>query len=113
MGRRKFPPTETVGYCHGVRFTDSAGLSRMTELHLFPAAVAFLAAFLAGAINSVAGGGTLVSFPALVWLGLPSVTANATSTVAIVPGSLAGAWGYRRELRSVEQVMFMLIVPSL
>jgi len=85
----------------------------MTELHLFPAAVAFLAAFIAGAINSVAGGGTLVSFPALIWLGLPSVTANATSTVAIVPGSLGGMWGYRRELRSTAPRMLALIAPSL
>jgi len=45
--------------------------------------VVFIAAFVAGAINSVAGGGTLVSFPALVWVGLPSTIANATSTVAI------------------------------
>jgi uncharacterized protein len=85
----------------------------MTEIHLFPALVAFLAAFLAGAINSVAGGGTLVSFPALVWLGLPSVTANATSTVAIVPGSAGSMWGYRRELRTTSSRMLALIVPSL
>ena len=85
----------------------------MTELQLFPAVVAFLAAFVAGAINSVAGGGTLVSFPALVWLGLPSVTANATSTVAIVPGSLGGMWGYRRELGATAPRMLALIAPSL
>ena len=85
----------------------------MTAIHLFPAAVAFLAAFVAGAINSVAGGGTLVSFPALVWLGLPSVTANATSTVAIVPGSLGGMWGFRRELRTTAPRMMALIAPSL
>jgi uncharacterized membrane protein YfcA len=77
------------------------------------AAVAFGAAFIAGAINSVAGGGTLVSFPALIWLGLPSVIANATSTVAIWPGSVGGMWGYRREMRSTEPRMFALVVPSL
>jgi len=74
---------------------------------------AFGAAFLAGAINSVAGGGTLVSFPTLVWLGLNSVTANATSTVAIWPGTLGSAWGYRRELREAESRFRILIVPSL
>src|ERR1035441_1973278 len=69
----------------------------------FPhAAVAFGAAFLAGAINSVAGGGTLVSFPALIWLGLGSVTANATSTVAIWPGTVGSTWGYRREFADGE-----------
>jgi uncharacterized protein len=76
-------------------------------------AVAFGAAFLAGAINSVAGGGTLVSFPALIWLGLPSITANATSTVAIWPGSAGGMWGYRRELGSANPRMLALVLPSL
>jgi uncharacterized membrane protein YfcA len=77
------------------------------------AAIAFAAAFVAGVINSVAGGGTLVSFPALVWLGLPSVTANATSTVAIWPGTVGGVWGYRRELREAEPRMMALTIPSL
>ena len=77
------------------------------------AAVAFLAALLAGAINSVAGGGTLVSFPALIWLGLGSVAANATNTVAIWPGTVGSAWGYRRELRDAEPRFRWLIVPSL
>jgi uncharacterized membrane protein YfcA len=75
--------------------------------------VAFAAAFLAGAINSVAGGGTLVSFPALIWLGLDSVTANATSTVAIWPGTVGSAWGYRRELGKADKRFLALIVPSL
>jgi uncharacterized membrane protein YfcA len=82
-------------------------------LDLTRAAVAFAAAFLAGAINSVAGGGTLVSFPALIWLGLDSVTANATSTVAIWPGTVGSAWGYRREMGSVEPRFWAMIVPSL
>jgi uncharacterized membrane protein YfcA len=77
------------------------------------AAAAFAAAFLAGAINSVAGGGTLVSFPVLIWLGLNSVTANATSTVAIWPGTVGSIWGYRRELRDAEPRFRVLIVPSL
>jgi hypothetical protein len=76
-------------------------------------ALAFLAAFAAGAINSVAGGGTLVSFPALVGLGLPSITANATSTVAIWPGSLGGMLGFRRELQGMPPRMYALVVPSL
>jgi uncharacterized protein len=85
----------------------------MPAFDLLHATVAFGAAFIAGTINSVAGGGTLVSFPALIWLGLPSVTANATSTVAIWPGSLGGMWGYRRELRSTEPRMLALVLPSL
>ena len=86
---------------------------RIAYLDLTHAAVAFGSAFLAGAINSVAGGGTLVSFPALIWLGLSSVTANATSTVAIWPGTVGSAWGYRRELRDAEPRFRILIVPSL
>jgi uncharacterized protein len=82
-------------------------------LDLIHVAVAFISAFLAGAINSVAGGGTLVSFPALIWLGLNSVTANATSTVAIWPGTLGSFWGYRREFRDAEPRFRILIVPSL
>jgi len=75
--------------------------------------MAFGAAFLAGAINSVAGGGTLISFPTLIWLGLDSVTANATSTVAIWPGGVGSAWGYRRELRTAEPRLLAMLVPSL
>jgi len=82
-------------------------------LDLPHAAVAFGASFLAGAINSVAGGGTLISFPTLIWLGLDSVTANATSTAAIWPGTVGSGWGYRRELRTAEPRFLALIVPSL
>ncbi len=81
-------------------------------MHFSHAALAFTAAFLAGMINSIAGGGTLVSFPALIWLGLPPVTANATSTVAIWPGSLGSMWGYRRELATAERWLLALILPS-
>src|SRR5882672_8135917 len=82
-------------------------------MHFAPVLIAFAAAFLAGAINAVAGGGTLVSFPALVGLGLPSVIANATSTVAIWPGSLGGVLGFRRNLRGLDPYLFALIAPSL
>jgi uncharacterized membrane protein YfcA len=75
--------------------------------------IATAAAFLAGAINSVAGGGTLVSFPTLVWLGLPPIIANATNTVAIWPGSLGSIWGFRRELGQTDPRMRVLCVSSL
>jgi uncharacterized membrane protein YfcA len=74
---------------------------------------AFASAFAAGAINSVAGGGTLLTFPTLIWLGLNSVAANATSTVAIWPGSLGGMWGFRKDLRTADRRMLALTVPSL
>jgi uncharacterized membrane protein YfcA len=74
---------------------------------------AMLAAFFAGAINSVAGGGTLVSFPALLALGLPSIAANATSTVAIWPGSMGSMWGFRREMRASPPRYRWLAVPCM
>jgi uncharacterized membrane protein YfcA len=57
------------------------------------------AGFLAGAMNAVAGGGTFVSLPALALMGLPPTVANASSTVALFPGTLASAWAYRRDVR--------------
>ncbi len=71
------------------------------------------AALVAGAINSIAGGGSLVSFPTLIWLGIPSIPANATNTVALVPGSMASVLGYRRELRGADTRVLALAVPSL
>jgi uncharacterized membrane protein YfcA len=73
--------------------------------------IAFVAALIAAAINSVAGGGTLVSFPVLLGLGLPPVVANATSTVGIWPGSLGSIWGFRKELGRTQRKMRWLIVP--
>ena len=58
----------------------------------------FLAAVLAGALNSVAGGGSFFTFPALVLIGMPPVNANATNTVVLWPGSLASVGAYRKEL---------------
>lgn len=71
------------------------------------------AAFLAGGVNSIAGGGTLLSFPALVWLGRPPIIANATNAVALWPGSLAGVFGFRQELRKVQRWLLLLTIPSL
>jgi len=59
-----------------------------------------LAAFGAGIVNALAGGGTFLTFPALVFTGVPPVIANATSTVAVFPGYLGGALGYSRELKT-------------
>jgi uncharacterized membrane protein YfcA len=56
------------------------------------------AGLLAGAVNAVAGGGTLIAFPALLGAGLPAITANITSSVGLVTGYAGGAAGYRREL---------------
>lgn len=74
--------------------------------------VIFAAAFAAGMVNAVAGGGTLLSFPALIWLGRDPVIANATSTVALWPGSFGGLLGFRRELKQSKREVFWLGVPS-
>lgn len=73
----------------------------------------FTAALVAGAINAVAGGGTLVSFPALVWALGDAVTANATSTVALLPGSLSSAVAYRSDMGGAGRWLAWLSGPSL
>ncbi len=76
-------------------------------------AIIAVAAFLAGVINSIAGGGTLLSFPALLWIGRPAVIANATNTVAIWPGSFAGVIGFRHDIAKLQRWLFWLMLPSL
>jgi uncharacterized protein len=72
----------------------------------------FGAAIMAGMINSVAGGGTLVTFPALVWSGRPEIIANATNTFALVPGAWASAYGYRGEIVKAPRKFLYLLIPS-
>ncbi len=72
-----------------------------------------LAAFAAGAINAVAGGGSLISFPALLAFGYPSKTANVTNTVALWPGYVAGSVGYRTEVRRQRSRLIALAAPSI
>jgi uncharacterized protein len=64
------------------------------------------AAFFAGVMNAVAGGGSFLTFPALVFTGVPSVVANASSTVALFPGSFASAWAYRDDFTHFENIPF-------
>lgn len=61
-------------------------------------ALLMAAAFVAGALNAVAGGGSFLTLPALVFTGVPPVAANATGTVALLPGYMAGAWGFRQDM---------------
>ncbi|OQY90877.1 MAG: permease [Anaerolineae bacterium UTCFX1] len=71
----------------------------------------FLAAIGAGAVNALAGGGTLITFPMLVFLGIPPVTASVTNTVALCPGYLGGTLAQRNDLRGQEKRL-RLIVPA-
>ena len=81
---------------------------------LEPAQIALLAGagLLAGAVNTVAGGGSLLSFPALLAVGLPAITANVTNAVALTPGYFGGTLGYRRELAGQRRRILALGATS-
>jgi uncharacterized protein len=72
-----------------------------------------LAGLAAGTINTVVGSGTLITFPTLLAFGVPPVTANVSNTVGLVPGSVSGAVGYRRELDGQRSRVLRLCVASL
>ena len=75
-------------------------------------ALIFGAGFCAGMVNSVAGGGTLLSFPTLIWLGRDPIFANATNAVALWPGSLAAMFGFRHSLARSRRWLVLLGLPS-
>jgi uncharacterized membrane protein YfcA len=72
-----------------------------------------VAGFVAGLINAVAGGGSLVSFPALLLTGMPAVAANATNTLAVWPGSVSSTWAYRGFIVEERRRATALAIPSL
>ena len=88
-------------------------LADLTAMPVAPLVVAALAAVVAGVMNSIAGGGTLLTFPALIAAGLSPLAANATSTVALLPAALSSMHGYRGELTGARRWAFALAVPSL
>lgn len=75
--------------------------------------LSFATALVAGAMNSIAGGGTLLTFPMLIWAGIDPKTANATSTMGLWPGSLGGAWGYRHHLIESGLMFWPFFLASL
>jgi uncharacterized protein len=76
------------------------------------AAIVFAAGVGAGTINTVVGSGTLITFPVLLSVGLPSLTANVTNTLGLVPGSFMGAYGYRDELVGQRALLLRLGAAS-
>jgi uncharacterized membrane protein YfcA len=82
-------------------------------MNILHASTIVAAAFIAGAINSVAGGGTLVSFPALLGVGLTGQQANVTSTLSLWPGSVGGFVGHRKDLAGTRKFALRLVPPSL
>ncbi|MGH8809284.1 MAG: sulfite exporter TauE/SafE family protein, partial [Noviherbaspirillum sp.] len=81
-------------------------------MSLWQIALVGFAAFCAGAMNSVAGGGTFFSFPALLAAGVPPVAANASNSVALWPASLSGAWAYRAELARYKRYLIPMGIVS-
>jgi uncharacterized protein len=73
----------------------------------------FLAAFVGGALNAVAGGGSFIGLPALIFAGVPAVSANATNTLALWPASASSAWAYRREVSATRSWIVSLGGASL
>ena len=82
-------------------------------IHLWREATVMAAAFAAGTINSIAGGGTLISFPALLGIGLTGQQANVTSTLALWPGSMGGFVGHRADLKGTRRFALRLLPPSI
>ncbi|HEV7674326.1 MAG TPA: sulfite exporter TauE/SafE family protein [Candidatus Angelobacter sp.] len=66
--------------------------------------IIFFAGLLAGAMNAMAGGGSFISVPALIYVGIPSVSANMSSTIALYPGSITSAWAYRGNFQTILNV---------
>ena len=81
------------------QFVDQAGVGHAEPVSPVQLVVAGVAGFLAGLVNALAGGGTLISFPILIALGLPPVSANITNTVALSPGYLGGALAQKAQIR--------------
>ena len=82
-------------------------------LDLQRVAVLFASGFVAGSVNSIAGGGSLFTFPALLATGMGQVAANATNTVALVPGSAAAFLGYRDPLAGDRRLALSMALPSI
>lgn len=78
-------------------------------MSLFNEILIFMAAVVAGFINAMAGGGTLVSFPVLLAVGISPVVANVTNTVALVPGTIGGMWSQRNEFQSQYRRLLKLL----
>ncbi|WP_313135222.1 sulfite exporter TauE/SafE family protein [Paracoccus jeotgali] len=74
---------------------------------MFELILVLFAGFFGGLLNAIAGGGTFITFPALVFIGVPVIAANATSTVAAMPGYLSAAIGFRRDIAEIERPLLL------
>ena len=85
-------------------------LPELTVLHVV---AIFASGVFAGTINAVVGSGTLLTFPVLLALGYPPLTANISNNIGLIPGGLTGSWGYRRELDSMRETLRLLLPWSI
>jgi uncharacterized protein len=84
----------------------------VVDLGVWQVLLLAVAGFISGALNAAAGGGSLVSFPALLVVGYPPLLANVTNNVAAFPGYIGGAWGYRRGLTGQRERIASLVAVS-
>jgi uncharacterized protein len=84
-----------------------------TSMNLFQGILLFLSAAIAGVINSIAGGGSFIAFPALIFTGVPPINSNAMCSVALFPGSMASIGGYRLELIEERKILPLMILTSI
>ena len=82
-------------------------------MNIFQGVLLFFAAAIAGAINSIAGGGSFIAFPALIFTGVPPINSNAMCSVALFPGSMASIGGYRLELIEERKILPLMILTSI
>jgi uncharacterized protein len=82
-------------------------------MDLLSLGIAFTAAFSAGLTNAIAGGGTLITFPTLVALGIPPVVANVTNTVSLCPGFVGGVYAQRKLFSEFKTILYKLIPASI
>lgn len=73
----------------------------------------FVAGILGGVLNSVAGGGSFITFPALLFVGIPPIAANATNTFAVCAGYISGAYGFRKDIAKHPEVIIFTVIWSL
>lgn len=73
----------------------------------------FLAGFFGGVLNSIAGGGSFITFPALIFVGIPPIMANATNTFASCAGYMSGTYAFRKEISAHKDELFLLVILSL
>nr|MBK7068248.1 sulfite exporter TauE/SafE family protein [Deltaproteobacteria bacterium] len=110
FARRERPPSRGIGAGDAVA-APVLGAGRVWSTVL-PWASYFASGVAAGTVNSVAGGGSMLTFPTLLAFGMAPITANATNTVALIPGSASAFWGYRDVLAGSRSLVLAMALPS-